>query len=238
MPIDRRTLLSATLIAGAAGSAHGQDNAPVEPLRRPASGNIRVAFLIDRFHNIMDLAGPWEAFASAGDDDQHFVLYTVSPSDDELRLGGVKVRADYTLANAPQPHVVVMGAQTGSRSVEGTTEAKVAWLRQIAAQADVVFSVCTGAFLLARTGLIDGRLATTHHDFYEDFESQFPSVALVRDRRFVDNGKFVSGGGLTSGVDAALHVIARYYGSDEAQRVAAYMEHYSDGWRTGVSTPP
>jgi transcriptional regulator GlxA family with amidase domain len=237
MTLDRRTLLSAALITGAAGGASGQVNAAVEPLRRPASGNIRVAFLIDRFHNIMDLAGPWEAFAAAGVEAQHFELFTVSPHEEELRLGGIKVRPDYTFANAPQPHVVVMGAQTGSTFVEETTQAKVAWLQRVAAQADLIFSVCTGAFLLARTGLIDGLLSTTHHDFYEDFARQFPSVTLVRDRRFVDNGKFVSGGGLTSGVDAALHVIARYWGADEAETVAAYMEHSSDGWRTGVRAP-
>jgi transcriptional regulator GlxA family with amidase domain len=232
---DRRTLFTAALGAGAVAAcgAASAEVAPIVPLARPAEGNIRVAFLVDRFHNIVDLAGAWEAFGSAGTEQQSFQLYTVSPVRETLSLGGVQMLADYTLDNAPQPHVVVMGAQSG-RDVSDTNPAKSEWLRHVEPNADLLMSVCTGAFVLARSGLIDGRLATTHHDYYDSFESQFPRVQLVRNRRFVDNGKFVSAGGLTSGIDSAIHVIARYYSVEEAQRIAVYLEHYSDGWRTGV----
>lgn len=233
MKIDRRTLVGAVLASGAAGSASATEGAPIETLQRPASGHIRVAYLVDRFHNMMDMAGSMEAFGSAGSDEQHFEQYTVSPVDEELRLGSVKMRADYLLSNAPQPHVVMMGAQ-GAMNGPSNDDAKSAWLRQVAPQADIVMSMCTGAFVLARSGLIDGRLATTHHDYYEDFARSFPNVQLVRNRRFVDNGKFVSAGGLTSGIDGSLHIIARYFGTEEAEKVATYLEHYSDGWRTGV----
>jgi transcriptional regulator GlxA family with amidase domain len=235
MKVDRRTLFGAALVAGAASAACAQatEGDAIVPLQRPASGNIKVAFLVDRFHNIMDLAGAWETFGSARTQQQAFELYTVSPVQETLRLGGVQMTPDYTLADAPQPHVVVMGAQ-GPREGSNNNDAKSAWLRQVAPQADVVMSVCTGAFVLARSGLIDGRLATTHHDYYDSFERDFPSVQLVRNRRWVDNGKFISAGGLTSGIDSALHVVARYFGADEAHRVAQYLEHYSDEWRTGV----
>ena len=237
MHFDRRSLFGSALaasVAVAACAARAQTQAaPIEPLSRPARGNIRVAFLVDRFHNIMDLAGSWEAFGSAGTDQQSFELYTVSPVRETLRLGGVQMLPDYTLGEAPQPHIVVMGAQ-GSHQGSDNNEAKSEWLRHVAPSADILMSVCTGAFILARSGLIDGRLATTHHDYYDSFERDFPQVQLVRNRRFVDNGKFVSAGGLTSGIDGSLHVIARYFGADEAHRVAIYLEHYSDGWRTGV----
>jgi transcriptional regulator GlxA family with amidase domain len=237
MTINRRTLVGATVLAATAGAARADEVAAIEPLQRPASGHIRVAYLLDRFHNMIDLAGAMEAFGSAGTDEQHFEQFTVSPVDETLRLGGVTgVRADYLLSNAPQPHVVVMGAQ-GAMNGSSNDEAKSAWLRQVAPQADIVMSVCTGAFVLARSGLIDGRLATTHHEYYAEFEQAFPNVQLVRNRRFVDNGKFVSAGGLTSGIDGALHVIARYFGAEDAQKVATYLEHDSDGWRTGVRTP-
>ncbi|HYD73172.1 MAG TPA: DJ-1/PfpI family protein [Candidatus Binatia bacterium] len=236
MHLNRRTLFASAAAAGALTSSTADaqaDSAPIEPLARPARGNIRVAFLVDRFHNIMDLAGSWEAFGSAGTDQQSFELYTVSPVRETLRLGGLQMLPDYTLDEAPQPHIVVMGAQS-SRQGSDNNEAKSEWLRRIEPNADILMSVCTGAFVLARSGLIDGRLATTHHEYYEAFERDFPQVQLVRNRRFVDNGKFVSAGGLTSGIDGTLHVIARYFGADEAQRVAVYLEHYSDGWRTGV----
>lgn len=235
MHMDRRVLLGATLAAAATPACAAQERttAPLEPLQRPASGNIKVAFLVDRFHNLMDLAGAWETLGSAGTDQQSFDLYTVSPVRETLRLGGVQMLPDYTLEDAPQPHVVVMGAQ-GSREGGDNNDAKSGWLRDVAPQADILMSVCTGAFVLARSGLIDGRLATTHHDYYDAFERDFPNVTLVRNRRWVDNGKFVSAGGLTSGIDSALHVVARYFGAEEAQRVAEYLEHYSDEWRSGA----
>jgi transcriptional regulator GlxA family with amidase domain len=237
MHFDRRSLFGSALAAGAAVAActaQAQTQvAPIEPLARPPSGNIRVAFLVDRFHNIMDLAGSWEAFGSAGTREQSFELYTVSPVRDTLSLGGVQMLPHHTLDDAPQPHVVVMGAQGSPRGREND-EAKFDWLRRVEPNANILMSVCTGAFVLAGSGLIDGRLATTHHEYYDAFERDFPQVQLVRNRRFVDNGKFVSAGGLTSGIDGTLHVIARYYGAEEAQRVATYLEHYSEGWRTGV----
>lgn len=236
MSLHRRALFATTFAAAALGGAsacRAQGDAPIEPLALPASGNLRVAFLVDRFHNIIDLAGAWEVFGNAGANGRGFDLYTVSPVQETLRLGGVQMTPDYTLDDAPQPHIAVMGAQS-PRDGSDTNALKSAWLQRIAPQADIVMSVCTGAFVLARSGLIDGRLATTHHDFYDTFERDFPNVRLVRGRRFVDNGKFVSAGGLTSGIDAALHVVARYFGQDVAQGVAAYMEHDGDGWRTGV----
>ena len=108
------------------------------------------------------------------------------------------------------------------------------WLRKASADADATMSICTGAFHLGRLGLLDGLMATTHHDFYDRFENSFPRVKLVRGRRFVDNGKFLTAGGLTSGIDLSLHVVSRYFGEDTAAQCAAYMEHDSTGWRTGV----
>jgi transcriptional regulator GlxA family with amidase domain len=86
-------------------------------------------------------------------------------------------------------------------------------------------SVCTGAFVLARTGLLDGKTATTHHQFYDDFASSFPAIRLVRDRRFVEHDRVATAGGLTSGIDLALRVVERYLGLEAAAAVARYMEY-------------
>jgi transcriptional regulator GlxA family with amidase domain len=241
--MSRRQCLSAGALAavtfGAAcaqasepASAPAATIAPFPARTEPA----RVAILLDDGATVIDFAGPWEAFQDAGVANvPGFELFTVAPSAAPLRASaGLQIVPDYTLDTAPQPNVVVIPAQGGGRQVAPTTEAKIAWLRHVQANADVVMSICTGAFLLARTGLIDGLFSTTHHDFYDQFAQAFPHVHLVRGRRFVDNGKFVSGGGLTSGVDAALHIIARYYGVDAARRSAAYMEHDGEGWISGV----
>jgi transcriptional regulator GlxA family with amidase domain len=120
-----------------------------------------------------------------------------------------------------------MGAQMNFAGPE-----KLAWLRRAAPRAEIVLSVCTGNFIVAHAGLLDGQRATTHHRFFDQFEREFPRVRLVRDVRFVDNGKFISGGGITAGIDAALQVVRRHFGDEVAQRTVDYMEYRGADWRT------
>jgi transcriptional regulator GlxA family with amidase domain len=123
--------------------------------------------------------------------------------------------------DVPQPNVIVMGAQ-GEH-----TPKKIAWIRDKSQKADVTMSVCTGAFLLAKTGLLDGLKATTHHDFYDNFERQFPRVQLVRGGRYVENdgGRICTAGGIASGIELALRVVQRYFGLTPANQTAYYMEY-------------
>jgi transcriptional regulator GlxA family with amidase domain len=88
-------------------------------------------------------------------------------------------------------------------------------------------SVCTGAFVLAQTGLLDGKTATTHHQSWDDFESSFPKITLVRGKRFVEHDHVATAGGLTSGIDLALRVVERYLGAAGAAATARYMEYAS-----------
>jgi transcriptional regulator GlxA family with amidase domain len=105
-------------------------------------------------------------------------------------------------------------------------------LRQVASRADVVMSVCTGAFKLGGAGLLDGKEATTHHDYDEEFAATYPRAKLVRAKRFVQSDAVVAtAGGLTSGIDLALHAVERYFGRNVAQRTADYMEYEGTGWK-------
>ncbi len=234
--VDRRTVLAASLLAGAGAMTNAKAaDAPIQKLT-PPKGAIPVAFLLDEGATMIDFAGPWEAFQDAGVAGvPGFDLFTVAPTKKSIHSSaGMEIVPKFSLADAPQPTVVVIPAQSSGRQAGPQTSPKVEWLKKVAPGADVVMSVCTGAFLLARTGLLDGLSATTHHDFFDDFAKAFPKVTLMRGRRFVDNGKFVTAGGLTSGVDGALHVVARYYGVEAAKVSAAYMEHHGDGWLSGV----
>jgi transcriptional regulator GlxA family with amidase domain/YHS domain-containing protein len=208
--MNRRELLkAATLIATA-------------PKAAPAGGEIPVAFLLSEGAVIIDFCGPWEVFQDAGG----FRLYTVSESTRPIRAsGGMQLVPDFDYASAPPPKIVVIPAQRGSRN-----GAAVDWLRRSAVHADVTMSVCTGAFVLANAGLLDGRPATTHHDSFDAFADRFPHVRLQRGARFVDDGQVASAGGLTSGIDLALHIVERYRGRDSARRTADYMEYQGQGW--------
>jgi len=131
---------------------------------------------------------------------------------------------DYAVADAPAPRVVVVPAMRRSPAV-------VDWLKKTSVTADLVMSVCTGAFVLGHAGLLTGKKATTHHDFHDQLKTQFPDVTLERGVRYVEGASNVAtAGGLTSGIDLALHVVERYFGREVAQRTATYMEYQSQAW--------
>ena len=227
----RRFLAASALVAGGAvapvaawGIAErggGHDALPARPIPVPPDGSIEVAFAIGPGVNVIDTAGPWEVFCDAviSGGPARFELFTVSSSTDPVEgNSGLRIVPRYSYENAPQPHVVVVPAHDA-------TEETLAWLRKVARRADLLMSVCTGAFVLAETGLLDGKTATTHHGFYSDFQSEFPRVRLVRGRRFVEHERLATAGGLTSGIDLALRVVERYLGSPEAIATARYLEY-------------
>jgi transcriptional regulator GlxA family with amidase domain/YHS domain-containing protein len=187
-----------------------------------------VAFLISDGAVMIDFVGPWEVFQDTMLDDLRmpFQLYTVSATSKPIRAsGGMKIVPDYTFANAPLPKVLVIPAQGND------SPAVMDWIRKASQTADVTMSVCTGAFLLAKSGLLDGKSATTHHNSYKIFERQFPNITMKRGARFVEQGKLASAGGLTSGMDLAMRVVERYFGRDVAEKNAYYMEYQGDGWK-------
>jgi len=208
-----------------------EGNQPVvttNPLKPPAQGSIPVAFLISEGAVMIDFSGPWEVFQDVmvpGRTDHPFHLYTVSESTSPLHAsGGMKIVPDYTFENAPAPKIIVIPAQ--SRPSEATLQ----WIRKSTKNTDVTMSVCTGAFLLAKTGLLSGKAATTYHGVFGRFAMEFPDIALRRGARFVENGNLATAGGLSSGIDLALRVVERYFGRDVAQRTAYDMEYQGQGW--------
>jgi transcriptional regulator GlxA family with amidase domain len=136
---------------------------------------------------------------------------------------------DYTFENAPAPKVIVIPAQ--SRPGQATLE----WIRKSTKTTDVTMSVCTGAFVLARTGLLSGKAATTYHGAFGRFAMEFPDIQLKRGARFVENGNLATAGGLSSGIDLALRVVERYYGREVAQKTAYNMEYQGQGWMDPAS---
>jgi len=210
------------------------------PLKPPANGPINVAFVISEGADVMDIAGPWEVFSDTmltskgkpwhetdGMDDMlmPFKTYTVSDSLKPVKASnGLLIVPDYSFETAPKPQVIVIPAQ------DGRSDAQKAWLLSNSATADVTMSVCTGASMLAQYGLLDGLTATTHHMFAAGMQKQYPAVHFVSGTRFVDHGKVATAGGLTSGIDLALHVVDRYYGHDVAQVTANILEYRGELW--------
>jgi transcriptional regulator GlxA family with amidase domain len=196
-------------------------------LTPPSSGSIPVAIVISAGLNVIDFSGPWGVFESVrapDTNDRPFHLFTVAETADVVTSSsGLKLVPHYTFANVPDMKVVVIPAQRGSDALRE-------WLRKTIGKADVMMSVCTGAFHLAMAGLLAGKTATTHHEFLDNFERQFPDIQVKRGVRFVESEKISTAGGLTSGTDLALRVVDRYFGRAIAQSTATYMEYDGKGW--------
>jgi transcriptional regulator GlxA family with amidase domain len=239
--MKRREFITQTASLGVVVAAAGAPFSIIPPvsietssskLTPPAKGKIPVAFAISEGATMIDYAGPWEVFqdvhvsdrGASMDDQMPFQLFTVAEKIETLTgSGGLKLVPDYTFENVPAPKVVVVPAQRGSQALH-------AWLRKIAPSTDLVMSVCTGAFQLGKAGLLNGKSATTHHEFLDRFAQTFPQVTVKRGLRFVEEEKISTAGGLSSGIDLALRVVDRYFGRDVAQATATYMEYQSKGW--------
>jgi transcriptional regulator GlxA family with amidase domain len=103
--------------------------------------------------------------------------------------------------------------------------ALIEWIRRTAESVDLVMSVCTGALLLGKAGLLDGLEATTHHVAYELLREVTPTTTVHEDRRFVDNGKVITSAGIAAGIDMSLHVVSRLLGIQVAEATARHMEY-------------
>jgi transcriptional regulator GlxA family with amidase domain len=211
-----------------AAQAVGAADSSERPLKPPEKGQIPVAFLLSEGAVVIDFAGPWEVFEQvqlAGATPHPFRLYTVAETKSAIHAtGGMTIVPNYSIADAPPPKIIVIPAQSEP------SKAVVAWIRNASHSADLTMSVCTGAFVLAKTGLLAGKNATTHHSAYKEFAMMFPDVLVRRGARFVEADNLATSGGLSSGIDLALRVVERYFGRNVAQRTADNLEYQGLGW--------
>ena len=202
-------------------------------LKPPANDPIPVAFLISDGAVVIDFCGPWEVFQDVNvpsRPDAPFRLYTVSETKKPIRTSsGMQIVPEYSIADAPAPKVIVIPAQSEPSA------AVLDWIRKSSKTTDVTMSVCTGAFVLAKTGLLDGKSATTFHGAFGRFAMKFPNIELKRGARFVENGNLATAGGLSSGIDLALRVVERYFGREVAEKTAYNMEYQGKGWMNADS---
>ncbi|MFW5748466.1 MAG: DJ-1/PfpI family protein [Chloroflexota bacterium] len=181
---------------------------------------------------VLDFAGPFEVFAVTRDlSDETQPLFNVYTIAEEMRpiiaRNGLSVNPAYTLAGCPQPDVFLIPGGNGRRQAMNNPVI-IDWIKSQSAQAEHVLSVCTGAFLLANAGLLDGLSATTFHTALDELRAHPAGITVVDNRRFVDNGQVITSAGISAGIDMALHVVAKLHGIEQARHTAAHMEYNWD----------
>jgi transcriptional regulator GlxA family with amidase domain len=186
-----------------------------------------VAILAFDDMEVLDFAGPYEAFNVAGElgDGDPFSVFSVGVGDGPVTgRGGFTVLPTYSLGSAPIPDLVVVPGGSGSRALM-KDEQVLTWVRERAAEVELLLSVCTGALVLGAAGLLAGRPATTHHDAYDELAAVSPTTTVVRGQRFVRSSETIlTSAGVSAGVDLALHVIQLLAGHETRDRTVAEME--------------
>jgi len=198
------------------------------------TGKINVGIVVFDDVEVLDFAGPFEVFSRTrltpgvesrrSDDSAPFRVFTVAPGPGPVTaVGGLKFLPQFDFVSAPPIDIVVVPGGFGTRPLLDDP-AVIAWLRRTAAAAQRVTSVCTGALLLARAGLLGGRRATTHWCALDRLAALDPSITVESDRRVVDD-VVVTSAGVSAGIDMAFTVVASYCGREVAIETARYIEY-------------
>jgi len=189
----------------------------------------KVGILLFDEVEVLDFAGPFEVFSVTTYEDfitNAFHVSTISETGERIiARNGLKVDPDYSFDNVPEFDILVVPGGPGAREIQVNNPKAIEWISDQMSKVKIMTSVCTGAFLLAKAGLLDGKEATTHWFNYDRFERQFPNVTLRRDIKYVDQGNIVTSGGVSAGINMSLYVVERLLGKDIASNTARGMEY-------------
>jgi transcriptional regulator GlxA family with amidase domain len=184
-------------------------------------------FIFDEVE-VLDFAGPFEVFSTAarvtGSETPAFRVITIGESNDAIRTrGGLRVDASFSLADHPELEVLIVpgGVVDAQLDRAGT----ISWITAQSKTTEVVASVCTGAFLLGKAGLLSGKRATTHWEDIGGLRELLPDTRVIENRRWIDEGAIVTSAGISAGIDMSLHLVARLAGRSLAEKTARQMDY-------------
>lgn len=174
---------------------------------------------------LLDFSGPGEVFSAAG-----YNTYTVSVDGKEIiSQRFVTIKPQFSMDTCPPPDVIVLpGGGTSPISKNG---GMLEWIKKQHQQGAILLSVCTGAMVLNSAALLDGKTVTTHYSTITRLRELNPSLNVMDNTRWVDNGTIITTAGVSAGIDGALHLVSRLKGLDQAKSTARYMEY--DKWKPG-----
>lgn len=192
-----------------------------------------VGILIFDDVEVLDFCGPFEVFSVTRDlgvptvdeTDKPFNVVLIAERPDIVKArGGLLVQPHATIDDHPPLDIVLIPGGQGTRQ-EVHNQRLIEWIAKVSQSALLRTTVCTGAFLLAETGLLDGQQATTHWASVERMRETYPSVVVLDNVRFVDAGNILTSAGISAGIDLSLHIVERLLGRNIAEQTARTMEY-------------
>lgn len=188
---------------------------PLKTIEKP----LNVAIFLFHMNQVLDYAGPYDVFVAGGNS---FNVYTVGENSDPIKtFPNLSVNPQYTIHNAPKPDIIIIPA--GEK--DSVNQEARDWIIKSAKEANHLLSICNGAIFIAELGLLDGLNATANRSGLEALRSFKKIKKVYNDRRYIDNGKVITSGGISAGIDASLYLISKILGADRAQAAANNLEY-------------
>ena len=192
---------------------------------------LRIGIYIFGQVEVLDFAGPFEVFTTATrvflkhekGTNAPFEVVTIARTKAAIRArAGLVIAPDFTIDNHPKLDALLIPG--GVVDEELKSQALCEWIQTVVPTTKLSASVCTGAFLLARAGLLEGKKATTHWEDIDDLKAMFPNTNVVENVRWVDEGHIVTSAGISAGIDMSLHLVRRLVDNDLAEKTARQLE--------------
>lgn len=181
---------------------------------------------------VLDFAGPYEVFSTASrvyqrSHPQEKIPYSVqliaAESGAIEARGGMRILPDFRCSQCPRIDILIVPGGLIERELERGE--LLSWIRSLSQSAEIMASVCTGAFILAKAGLLEGLSATTHWEDIEEFSQMFPKVKVIENKRWVEEGRILTSAGISAGIDMSLRIVSMLEGQDLAERTARQMDY-------------
>lgn len=181
---------------------------------------------------LLDFAGPFEVFSVTAElnNDDLFRVFTIASTCAEIKtVNGLKVIPDFSFDTHPPIDILIIPGGVGTKA-EMKKQEVLDWITKTYEKSKITMSVCSGARILGTLGLLDYLEATTHHEVAGNLSEIAPKAIINPDKRYVDNGKLMTAGGISAGIDLSLHIVNKQHGAAIANKTIRYMEY--GAWRS------
>jgi len=189
----------------------------------------KIGILLFNEVEVMDFAGPFEVLSITtylGSNDRPFDVKTVAQTKEVVRARyGLQVLPDYSFADKPDFDILIIPGGYGAEEIEIHNDIVISWIKDQMKKVTLITSVCTGAFLLAKAGLLDGKKATTHWMDVDRLEREFGKIIVERNVKYVDEGSIITSGGISAGINMSFFLIVKLLGQEIARTTAKRMEY-------------
>jgi len=186
-----------------------------------------VGILIFNEVEVLDFAGPFEVFGIAEiEKEKIYECFTVAENEQVIHArNGLLVKPNYTIFNCPKIDILIVPGGYGAEKIEIKNIALLNWINKQSKNVEIIASVCTGAFLLAKSRVIQNDRVTTHWMDLDVLQKDYPDLKVEKGYKYIDNGKIMTSSGISAGIELALHIVEKENGKEIAVTTAKRMEY-------------